>query len=111
MSLHLRALRHFCGKNQFLNSLIWQLFLQTIRVIIFKIIYCQVSLIFFLSQITLAVEKTSSYQMLIYTVNHNVSYEVMMVRPINPILKSYKYVYVTAYSNSREAAKIGHQIK
>lgn len=36
--------------------------------------------------------------MLIYTVNHNVSYEVMIVRPINPILKSYKYVYVTAYS-------------
>lgn len=49
--------------------------------------------------------------MLIYTVNQNVSYKVMMVHPINPILKSYKYVYVTAYCNSQEAAKIGHQIK
>lgn len=46
--------------------------------------------------ITLAVEKTKSYQMHIYTVNHNASYEVMIVDPINPILKSYKYVYVRA---------------
>lgn len=70
--------------------------------------------LFFLSQIfniTLAVEKTESCQMHTYTVNHNVSSEVMMVDPINPILKSYKYVYVRAYCNSREAAKIGHQIK
>lgn len=31
----------------------------------------------------------------IYTVNHNVSYEVMMVDLINPILKSFKHVYVS----------------
>lgn len=57
--------------------------------IILKTVYCKVSLIF-LSQIfnnTLAIEKTKSYQMHIYTVSHTASYEVMMVGHINPILK------------------------
>lgn len=52
------------------------------RVIILKTGYCKISFDFFLLQIfniIEVVEKTKSCQMHIYTVNHDVSYEVITV--------------------------------
>lgn len=82
------------------------------RVIILKTGYCKISFEFFYYKSVASLKllkKPKSYQMHIYTVNHDVSYEVIMVDSINPLLK--KYVYARAYYSSREAAKIGHQIK
>lgn len=63
------------------------------RAIILKTGYCKISFDFFLLQIVNiieAVEKTKSYQMHIYTVNYDVSYEVIVVDSINPLLKKLK---------------------
>lgn len=61
------------------------------RVIILKTGYCKISLDFFYYKSVTSLKllkKTKSYQMRIYTMNHDVSYEVIVVDSINPLLRS-----------------------